>query len=73
MSDKLKEYVRESIDNLLKSLPPEELRKRLSPEERLKGLSAEEMARALSLEARKALARELMDNGSSPESGLPTT
>ena len=35
MPDKLKEFVRETIDELLKSLPAEELRKRLSPEERI--------------------------------------
>jgi len=38
MPDKLKEYVRESLDKLLATLPAEE---------RLKGLSAEEVARAL--------------------------
>ena len=37
MPDKLQEFVRQSIDELLQSLPPEELRKRLSPEERLQG------------------------------------
>ena len=57
MSDKLKEYVRQSIDELLRSLPPEELRKRLSPEERLEGLSAEEVLKALPPETREALAR----------------
>src|SRR5579875_777717 len=42
MSDKLKEFVRQSIDNLLASLPPEERLKGLPPEERLKGLPPEE-------------------------------
>jgi hypothetical protein len=59
MSDKLKEFVRESIDNLLnsltpeerlKGLPAEELRKRLSTEERLEGLPAEERLKGLSAE-----------------------
>jgi hypothetical protein len=59
MPDKLKEFVRQSIDELLKSLPPEELRKRLSPEERLKGLSADEVARALPPETLEELARRL--------------
>jgi len=73
MSDKLKEYVRESIDKLLaslspeerlKGLPPEELRKRLSPEERLEGLSAEDLAKVLPAETLEA-ARRLKANGSS--------
>ena len=73
MSDKLKEYVRQRIDELLASLPAEELRKRLSVEERLKGLSveerlkglsAEEVVRGLPPETLEALARQLKDNGS---------
>jgi hypothetical protein len=67
MPDKLKEFVRQSIDELLKSLPPEELRKRLSPEERLKGLSADEVARALPPETLEELARRFNANGSSPK------
>ncbi len=58
MPDKLKEYVRESLDKLLASLPVEE---------RLKGLSAEELARALSPETRQALARLLKTNAHSAE------
>jgi hypothetical protein len=65
MSDKLKEYVRESIDKLLASLPPEELRKRLSPEQRLEGLSAEDLARALPPEILQALLRQHKANGPS--------
>jgi hypothetical protein len=74
MSDKLKEFVRESIDNLLKSLPAEERLKGLSPaerleglpvEDRLKGLSAEEVLKALPPETREALARQLNANGPS--------
>jgi hypothetical protein len=68
MPDKLKEFVRESIDELLASLPAEELRKRLSVEERLKGLSAEEMIRALPPETLEALARQLKANGQSSKS-----
>ena len=56
MPDKLKEYVRESLDKLLASLPAEE---------RLRGLSAEELARALPPETREALARLLKANGHS--------
>jgi hypothetical protein len=74
MTSKLKDFVRQSIDELLQKLPPEELRKRLtpqqrleglSPEQRLEGLSAEEVARALPPEVREALARKLAPNGSS--------
>ncbi|MGH7169840.1 MAG: hypothetical protein ACRELG_06135 [Gemmataceae bacterium] len=65
MSDKLKEYVRQSLDKLLASLPAEELRKRLPIEERLKGLSAEEVVRGLAPETLEALARHFKENGSS--------
>jgi hypothetical protein len=74
MPDKLKEFVRQSIDELLRSLPAEErlkglpaeeLRKRLSVEERLKGLSAEEVVRGLPPETLEALVRQLKANGSS--------
>src|SRR5205807_10230978 len=72
MSQKLQEFVRETLDELLKSLPAEErlkglpaeeLRKHLPPEERLKGLSAEEVLRALDPATREALARQLKANG----------
>jgi hypothetical protein len=43
MSEKMKEFVRQSIDEFLKSL---------TPEERLKGLPAEELRRALPVEER---------------------
>ena len=56
VSEKLEEFVRQSIDKLLASLPPEE---------RLKGLSAEEVARALPPDVLEALARQLKSNGSS--------
>lgn len=76
MPDKLKEYVRESLDKLLASLPAEErlrglpaedVTRILSPQERLKGLSAEEVARALSPETLEALSRLLRTNGHSAE------
>ncbi len=44
MANKLQEYVRKSLDELFRNMPPEEP-KRLSPEERLKGLSPETSAR----------------------------
>jgi hypothetical protein len=59
MPDKLKEFVRKSIDELLASLPPEELRKRLSVEQRLEGLSAEDLLKRLPVEQRlKGLSAE---------------
>jgi hypothetical protein len=73
MSEKLKEFVRQSIDELLrelpaeerlKGLPAEERLKGLPAEERLKGLSAEEVAGALPPEVLAALARKLKANGS---------
>ena len=69
MPDKLKEFVRQSIDELLKSLPAEERLKGLPPEERLKGLSAEELVRALPPEIVEALARRCKANGSSSSRG----
>jgi hypothetical protein len=63
MPDKLQEFVRQTIDELLRSLPPEKRMEGLPPEERLKGLSPEEQLRALSPEAREALVRELKANG----------
>jgi hypothetical protein len=80
MPDKLKEYVRESLDKLLASLPAEERLKGLPAEERLKGLpaeervkglSAEELARALPPEMRQALARLLKANGQSADPDAP--
>ena len=71
MPDKLKEYVRESLDKLLASLPTEERVKGLSAEERLKGLSAEEVARALPPETLEALVRMLTANGHSAEPDAP--
>jgi hypothetical protein len=77
MPDKLKEFVRETIDEILQSLPPEERLKGLPPEERLKGLppeerlkglSADEVVKALPPEVLEALVRRLKANGSEPKS-----
>jgi hypothetical protein len=74
MPDKLQEFVRQSIKELLDTLPPEELLKGmpaeellkgLSAEERLKGLSAEEVLHGLSPETLEALRRCLKTNGQS--------
>ena len=67
MSTKLQEFVRQSIDQLLQSLPPEELRKHLSPEERLKGLSADDVVKGLPPEILETLARQLKANGPAPK------
>lgn len=56
MSDKLKDFVRQTLDELFANMPVEE---------RLKGLSAEEIVRALSPEVREELARQLKANGTS--------
>jgi hypothetical protein len=56
MPDKLKEFVRQSLNELLATLPVEE---------RLKGLSAEEVIRGLPPETLEALARQLKANGRS--------
>jgi hypothetical protein len=54
MSEKMKEFVRQTM---------EEVASKMSPEERLKGLSAEEVVKALSPETREAVARLLKANG----------
>jgi hypothetical protein len=67
MPDKLQEFVRQSIDELLNSLPVKERLKGLSPQERLEGLSAEEVFKALPPETLEALVRQLKTNGPSPK------
>jgi hypothetical protein len=68
MPDKLKEFVRKSIDELLASLPVEELRKRLSVEERLEGLPVEELRKRLSVEERlRGLSAEELARALPPE------
>ena len=52
MADKLQEFVRQSIDEFLASLPPQERLKGLPAEERLKGLAAEERLKGLPAEER---------------------
>lgn len=64
MPDKLKEFVRETIDELVRTMPPEELLKKVSAEDRLKGLTAADVAKALSPEMRDALLRQLTANRS---------
>jgi hypothetical protein len=68
MPDKLKEFVRETIDELLQSLPAEERLKGLPAEDRLKGLSADEVIKGLPPEVLEAIARRLKANGSEPKS-----
>jgi hypothetical protein len=77
MPDALEEFTRETIDQLLKTLPIEKrlegvsAEKRLegvSAEKRLEGLSVDELLAALSPQTREALARRLKTNGSSPNS-----
>jgi hypothetical protein len=72
MPDKLKEFVRETVQEILASLPAEERLKGLSPkerlegmspQERLEGLSADQVIRALPPETLEALARQLKANG----------
>jgi hypothetical protein len=67
MPDKLKEFVRETIDEILSNMPAEELLKRVSPQERLKGLSADEVVKALPPEIREEVTRQLKANGSSSQ------
>ncbi len=54
MANKLEEFVRQSIDELLKTLPPEKRMEGLSPKERLIGLSPEEL-RTMAEEAQRLL------------------
>ena len=77
MPDKLKEFVRESLNQILASLTPEQRLKGMSAEERLKGMPAEERLKGLSAdEVVKALPPEILEevalrlkvNGSSPKS-----
>jgi hypothetical protein len=79
MVDKLKEFVRQTREELfqnmtaeerrkvVQSLPADERLKGLPAEERLKGLSAEEVARALPPEVLAALAQQLKANGAPPK------
>jgi hypothetical protein len=57
MPDALQEFARETINELLKKLPPEE---------RLKGLSVDELLAALSPETREELAQRIRESGPGP-------
>lgn len=63
MSEKLKEYVRQSIDDLLARLPAEKRLEGLPAKKRLEGLSAQEVVQALPEETLQELARLLKTNG----------
>ena len=70
MTDKMKEFVRKTMDDIRNSIPVEERLKGIAAEERLKGLSAEELvkvARALPPEVLEELTRQLKTNGLSPK------
>lgn len=56
---KYEEFVRESLNEILESLPPEELRKHLTPEERLEGITPEKRLEGLSTEQLKQILRDL--------------
>lgn len=62
MATKLEEFVRQSIDNLLKKLPAKKRLEGLSPKERLEGLSPAKRLEGVSLAKRLA--------GLSPEQRL---
>jgi len=64
MPDLLEEVTRQAIDELLRTLPPEELLKRVSVEDRLKGVTPDELLSALPSEMREALRQRLKDNSS---------
>ncbi len=76
MTDKMKEFVRETMEQIRNNIPVEERLKGIAAEERLKGLSAEErltglsaveVVRALPPEILEVLTRKLKANGSSPK------
>jgi hypothetical protein len=80
MANKLDEYVRQTIDELLKELPAEKRLEGLSPEERLEGLSPKKRLEGLSPEERleglspdesraalEAVQRRLKKNGQDPK------
>ncbi len=73
MSQKLEEFVRQSIDDLLAKLPPEKRLEGLSPEERLEGLSPEERLEGLSADELRqtleAIQKRLNGNGQSSRPG----
>jgi hypothetical protein len=64
--DALEQFAAETIEELLRELPPEKLLKLVPPHERLKGLSLDELLAALPPETRAALAERLREDGSPP-------
>ena len=68
MPDKLKEFVRQTLDEIFATLPPEDLARRLPAEERVKGLPAEERLKGLPAEERlKGLTADEVLRALSPE------
>ena len=66
--EQLEQFAKQTIENLLKDLPPEERLKGLPPEERLKGLPPEERLKGLPPEERlKGLPPEERLKGLTPE------
>lgn len=66
MPDKLKEFVRETMAEILQKMTPEERLKGVPIEDRLKGLSSEEVIRALPPETIEAIRRQVKPNGPTP-------
>jgi hypothetical protein len=64
--EQLKQFAKDTIEELLRELTPEERLKGLPAEERLKGLSLDELFEALSPEDRAKFAQRLKNEGSSP-------
>jgi hypothetical protein len=68
MPDVLEQFAKETIEELLKEMPPEERLKGLPAEERLKGLPAEERLKGLPAEERvKGLSADEILAALSPE------
>jgi len=65
MSDKLREFARQTYDEIFKNMPVEERLKGLAAEERLKGLSADEVLKALPPEVAEEILRKIKANGAS--------
>jgi hypothetical protein len=66
MADKLAEFARETINEILKKLPSEKRLEGLSAEERIRGLSVDDLLEALPVEQREELARKVKGNGAPP-------
>jgi hypothetical protein len=62
MADKLQEYFRQRLDEIVRELPLEKRLEGLSPEERLEGLSAEQLRATV-----EAIQRKLQPNGTPPK------